>query len=233
MQRVGPSRFAPDQSVRQPADAQVNGFWWWTWGPTRTALPDTNLCIAISGWADPDIALKCCARIRSDLPGSKYISLGGDDSSGAFTQRNLTSITHAINAGAFAGYDGIAFDVEQGEAGLEPYFEQAFAAAKAGNHKVLVTVSQSAPYGISDGDALMQSFFADANIDYLSPQLYASGREKSNDYQSSNAVRWAEYATAMAAVVPSIVDANLYRDAQNYFQLHGVTLSGFIQWRQT
>ena len=232
MHQAGTSRLAPAQSVRPIAAELVAGFWWWTWASTTVALPATNLCIAVSGWADPVIALKCCARIRDSLPGSKYISLGGDDSSGAFTRRNLASITQAIDAGAFAGYDGIAFDIEEGETGLEPLFEQAFAAAKANNHKVLVTVSQSAPYGIEDADALMQSFFADANIDYLSPQLYTTGRETSNNYRTPDTVSWTEYATAMAEIVPSIVDANLYQDAQDYFRLHGVELSGFIQWRQ-
>ncbi len=95
-----------------------------------------------------------------------------------------------------------------------------------------VTVSHSAPYGISDGATLMQSFFENSNIDYLSPQLYTTGYETQNDYAISQGVQWKSYATVKAAIVPSIVEASMYADAQTYFANVGVTLKGFVQWAQ-
>ncbi len=214
-------------------NAEIIGFWWWTWSNTVTPPTGTNLSIAFSGYVDPAEALSNSEPIKSSLQGSKYIALGGGNDKGAWTEAALTDITNAINAGDFAGYDGIAYDVEEGESGLETAFEDSFAAAKANGYQVLVTVSHSAPYGFSDAATLMHSFFADPNIDYLSPQLYTTGTETSNDYATSDGVAWSEYATAKAAIVPSIVQASLYADAQIYFETQGVSLNGFIQWSQT
>jgi hypothetical protein len=116
---------------------------------------------------------------------------------------------------------------------LAAAFAQSFAAAKAKGLKVLVTISHSAPYGIGDAYPLMQSFFTNSNIDFLSPQLYTSGSELNNEYTTSGGVTWNMYAGARAKVIPSIVKANMYADAQTYFAQHGVTLAGFIQWSQS
>lgn len=214
-------------------NTEVHGFWWWTWSDIAAAPTGTNLSIAFSGYVDPEEALSCSEPIKSSLQGSKYIALGGGNSHGAWTESALTAITDAINAGDFAGYAGIAYDVEEGDSGLESAFAQSFAAAQMNNYRVLVSVSHSAPYGISDAATLMQSFFANPNIDYLSPQLYTTGTETSNDYATSGGVAWSEYATAKAAVVPSIVQADMYADAQAYFETQGVSLSGYVQWSQS
>lgn len=217
----------------EPAtDAKIIGIWWWTWSSSTTPPAGANLGIAFSGWTDPTAALQNSAHVKNKLPGSKFIALGGGNEKGAWTSASLNSATAAILANQFAGYDGIAYDVEEGDSGLEALFEQSFAAAKARGFKVLVTVSHSAPYGIADGGTLMQSFFSDPNIDILSPQLYTTGSETGNDYATSHGVTWAQYASARAAVAPSIVKAGMYADAQAHFLSQGVTLSGFIQWSQ-
>ena len=144
----------------------------------------------------------------------------------------MQAITQAINAGSLSGYDGIGYDVEEGVAGLEADFAASFAAAKAKGFKVLVTVSHSAPYGITDAPELMKSFFANPDIDLLSPQLYTDGTEPENDYDISQGVVWRQYADCQAAVVPSIVKDTMYSDAQTYFANEGVTLQGYIQWSQ-
>lgn len=215
-----------------PADVQTSGFWWWTWSHAAAAPTGTSLGIAFSGWADPGTAVQQSAGLMKRLPGLKFISLGGGNSKGAFTSTCLGAITTAINAGIFGGYDGIAYDVEEGDSGLALAFQKSFAAAKARNFKVLVTVSHSAPYGIGDAPGLMQSFFSDPNIDYLSPQLYTDGDETINNYAISGGVSWAQYAAAKAAVVPSIVNAGLYPGARSYFQGQGVDITGFVQWGQ-
>ncbi len=68
-------------------------------------------------------------------------------------------------------------------------FADSFTAAKGKHIKVMVTISNSAPYGISDGAKLMRSFFPNPNIDYFSPQLYETG-EESNHYETGKGVQW-------------------------------------------
>ena len=150
---------------------------------------------------------------------------------GAFEAHSLSAITTAILAGKFAAYDGICYDIEEGEAGLSALFQQSFAACKSMGLKVFVTVSHSQPYGIDDAEALMRSIIADRNVDYLSPQLYTTGNEPSNDY-SVVGTPWTAYAASTARIVPSVVAASYYPDAARYFATQGVTLTGYIQWKQ-
>ncbi|MBF0275045.1 MAG: LysM peptidoglycan-binding domain-containing protein [Nitrospinae bacterium] len=226
-----PSATVTTTSQQVNTDAKVAGFWWWTWSK-GSAPSSTNLSLAFSGWTDPQTALQNSASVKGKLAGSKYICLGGGNENGAFTTSALTSVTNAINNGDFSGYDGIAYDVEEGDTGLESLFQASFAAAQAKGFKVLVTVSHSQPYGIKDASTLMSSFFSDTNINYLSPQLYTSGEETSNDYTAIG-VQWSEYAQAKAAVVPSIVNATMYEDAKTYFSSKGVNILGFVQWSQS
>ena len=79
----------------------------------------------------------------------------------------------------------------------------------------------------------MRSFFPNSDINYLSPQLYSSGYETSNQYDTIAGVQWYEYASAKAAVIPSIVTSSLYSSAESYFRSQGVTIQGYIQWSQT
>lgn len=143
----------------------------------------------------------------------------------------MNSIKSAIYAGSFDGYNGIVFDIEEGDAGLLNAFNSCFSAAKSHSLKVLVTVSHSAPYGISDAAFLMRAFFTNSQIDYISPQLYASGYESGNDYSTVAGVNWNEYANSKAPVIPSIVISNYYNDAENYFRGQGVETLGYVQWK--
>lgn len=145
----------------------------------------------------------------------------------------LTSVNNAINSNAFAGYSGIVFDVEKGDAGLASAFATCFKSCHANGLDVFVTTSHSAPYGISDGADLMRSFFANSDIHFISPQLYTSGTETTNDFTPSQGVQFSEYTGTNATIIPSIVSANLYVDAQSQFASLGVTTQGFIQWSQT
>ena len=214
------------------AEAEVIGYWDQTWKGAAYPPEGANVGIALSGWADPSRALM--DSVYYDLIGDKYISLGGGNTNGQFNSSNLDTIITAIETDRFSAYDGIAFDIEEcGQEGLSRLFQEAFSATKDQGMKVLVSVSHSAPYECSDADALMDAFFADPNIDYLSPQLYSSGIETENDYDLTfgTETTWEDYAGAEAAIVPSIVTANLYEDAVDYFsENYGITLDGFIQW---
>ena len=129
-------------------------------------------------------------------------------------------------------HQGLSYDVEEGSSGLQQAFADSFAAARSAGLKVMVTVSHSSPYGIPDGPKLMAAFFADHNIDYLSPQLYTSGTEAANDFTESAGVPWSAYKGATALFVPSIVDDSMYASAVSYFQAIGITPAGYAQWKQ-
>ena len=210
---------------------EMKGFWNWTWKDSSAPINST-MSIAFSGWTDPVTALQESDKIKDKLIGETYISFGGGNENGHFNSSSLDKIITAINDGKFSGYDGISFDVEEGEQGLANKFKQAFATAKNNNFKVLVTVSHSAPYGIPDAKELMDAFFADSNIDYLSPQLYTTGTETENDFTEDPAVTWKDYLRAKAAIIPSIVQSEMYQNAKDFFNEQGINLQGFIQWSQ-
>jgi len=214
------------------AHAQVKGIWAWTWS-SSVNLANTNLDVAFSGEVDPDQAISASKSLSSKLKGSKYLSLGGGNAAGRWTSSLLSKITTYCTQSKFTGYAGLAFDIEEGDSGLSAAFLKAFSTCKGKGYKILVTVSHSTPYGISDGVSLMNSFFNNpSNIDYMSPQLYTSGNEGSNDY-TANGVAWSAYKKFSGKLVPSIVSANLYASAQSYFKGQGVTTAGFVQWSQT
>jgi hypothetical protein len=212
--------------------SEIHGYWWWTWSNSKSAPTGTNMGIAFSGYADPNKAVSDSASLKGKLPNVKYIDIGGGDKSGRWSSGQLNSVTSSIQSGAFAGYGGICFDIEEGDSGLANAFKSSFSAAKAKGMKVLVTISNSAPYGIPDAASLMRSFFPNGDIDFLSPQLYETGEEGSNSYVTSAGVQWSEYAAAKAAVIPSIVRASYYSSAKSYFAGKGVTTKGYIQWQQ-
>lgn len=221
----------PLPSVETLIVAANMGYWDWTYSSGK-APSNATMSIAFSGWSDIDTALQLSNNIRDQLIGDKFICIGGGNEDGAFTAQVLTTLTAAIKAGKFARYDGVAYDVEEGDDDLEDAFAESFAAAKEKGLKVLVTVSHSAPYGIDDAQCLMSSFFANPDIDFISPQLYTTGKESANDYDISHGVTWSQYADSKAKVVPSIVKDDYFADAQAYFAKQGVILDGYVQWSQ-
>jgi len=151
---------------------------------------------------------------------------------GIFTASALANIDAAISANELKGWQGVVYDIEEGDSGLAAAFKASFANSKAKGLSVLVTTSHSRPYGITDGSQLMTGFFADSNIDYISPQLYTSGTEGANDFIAVGTM-WKEYAKSKAKIVPSIVlGSRDFPTAQAYFANVGVTLAGYVQWTQ-
>ena len=177
-------------------------------------------------------ALRDCESITPKLPGAKYLSLGGGNAAGLWSLTALANMDAAISANALQGWQGVVYDIEEGDSGLAAAFARSFANTKAKGLSVLVTTSHSRPYGIEDGSKLMTGFFADSNIDYISPQLYTSGTEASNDFTAIGTM-WKEYASSKAKIVPSVVlGSRDYPTAQAYFANLGVTLAGYVQWAQ-
>jgi hypothetical protein len=218
--------------TQQGLSASITGIYEWTWDGIEGILPPSaNVMIIFSGWSIVDNALSESEPIGNGFMGDLYISFGGGNDSGKLTTANLASLNAAINSGRFSRYSGVCYDVELGDSGLSADLEASFIVAKANNLKVFVTVSHSAPYGISDKIVVMENLFNSDNVDYLSPQLYTTGSETSNDYVYDG-VSWEAWASSKAPVVVSITDFKLYEDAHTYFAGKGVQVVGFIQWRQ-
>jgi len=217
------------------ANAQsVRGIWYLTWSGSVN-VGDSNLGVAFSGWVDPDSAISSSQSVVSKLKGSKFLAMGGGNGNGHWTSAILQKISSYCANGKFAGYNGIAFDIEEGDAGLASAFANAFSSCKSHGFKVLVTVSHAAPYGIPDAKSLMLSLISNGNVDYHSPQLYTSGTESANDFSvdSTIGVTWNNYKPTSGKLIPAIVASTYYSSAKNYFANLGITTVGFVQWSQT
>ena len=105
--------------------------------------------MCFSGYIAISDVLANCVSIKSQLPGKKYLSFGGGNAAGTWKLSALTSLTTGINANQLSGWDGIVYDIEEGDSGLASAFAASFAAAKSKGLYVLVTVSHSQPYAVS------------------------------------------------------------------------------------
>lgn len=221
----------PSPTPTPTPPSQVLGYWDWTWEASR-APAGATFGVAFNGWADPSQALSDSEDVYASLVGDKYISIGGGNNNGRFTRSSLDALVSKLKVGEFSKYDGIALDIEECDAGLASQFGEALAAAKAKGMKTMVTVSHSAPYGCDDARVLMQSFFADVNTDYLSPQMYTSGEERQPDFEETTdaGVAFAEFSQSKAAIIPSIVDETHYQPVADFFAKKGISLSGYVQW---
>ena len=211
----------------------VQGWYKWTWSADSSVPDGTNMVVLFSGWSDVLNAISDSAHAKSlyAVP-VIYLSLGGGNVSGRFTASVLQKFVDNVSSVKAAGYTGICFDVEEGDANLASNFKDAFAACKRAGLKVLVTTSHSAPYGIADASTLLNSWVTDPNIDILSPQLYTSGIETAPNYETSMGVSWSTYMNAIPQFVPSIVSVDQYLAAQKYFADQGIKTNGYMIWKQ-
>jgi hypothetical protein len=199
-----------------------------------SAPSGANIGIAFSGWNDPDKASGESDPIFDSLVGDKWIDAGGGDETGRWNADWIQAWESSIKSGKLGKWRGIVFDIEECyNEGLAQNFASLFAAAKVAGFQVLVTVSNSAPYGCSDAEALMTSFFENRDVDYLSPQLYESGDETSPIFDAG-AVGWSKWAAAQGRVVPSIGCKALrnggYEQTKSFLGQHGVSATGYIMW---
>jgi len=167
--------------------------------------------------------------VYASLIGKKYITIGGGNVAGRWSKASINTLVSIINAGQLSNYQGLALDVEECyEVGLASSFLAATAAAKARGMETMVTVSNSAPYLCDDARELVFAFFADSNLDYLSPQVYSPGQVEPNFWFDK--VTWEEYRQSKAQIIPSIAYAAQFSAVQNYFSGKGISLAGFVQW---
>ena len=187
--------------------------------------------ICFSGAVGVYDALDQCADMLPKLPGKKYLSIAGGDSDGRWTLGNITNLDMAVRANKLAGYNGICYDIENGEAGLSAAFAASFANAKAHGLSVLLTISSSQPYAFTDAPTLMKSFFSNPNIDYMSPQVYNDALN-GNDFMNEG-TSWSAWSKAKAKIVVSVVEGSRdYAGAYEYFTKQNINLAGYIQWNQ-
>jgi len=230
------------------------GIYYWTYGPGSTLTAELNfgkywethkwyfpcidfllliIGIAFSGWTDLTLALYESSLVYDRLPAMKWISLGGGNANGRFTLSSVNSIYAAIAAGKFSGWRGIVFDIEIGDAGLYPAFAKCFRAAVAKGLGVMVGVSHSAPFAITDAPVLMKNILANRDVRYISPMLYSYGTETANSYDIAKGVPWAWYKTTSAIILPAVVKSSYYPAAAAYFASQGIITQGYVQWVQT
>jgi hypothetical protein len=203
----------------------------WTEGDAAPVKPDIG--IAFSGWAEVYQALSSGPMAES-LHGRKYLSVGGANVNGHMTAETLKGIEANLDYVKDAGFVGLCFDIEstQDENHYIPAMEAAFAAVKAKGLKVLVTTSHSAPIKSRAAGKIVDSWVHSDNIDYLSPQLYSSGKEKAPQTVPSNGVGWDHWKNAKATIIPSIVDGSHWKQTQQFFQNQGIPLGGYLQWAE-
>lgn len=230
--RVSPSTVTTKGTTTKiSSSGSVRGYYSWTWKGS-SGIPSATMSVAFSGWTDVTNAVQESKKIDATLKGDKYICFGGGNANGRMSAAGLKNIDNAIKDGRLGAYAGIVYDVEEGDSGLGQAFEESFQTAKSQGFKVVVTVSHSQPYGITDAGQLMSTFLNSANVDYLSPQLYTSGMESSNDYAITNGYGWENYKGARPGIVVSIVRENMFEDAKEFFARQGVPVAGYIQWAQ-
>ena len=216
----------------------LTGYYSWTWNAAATTvLAKSDVSICFSGLTSVSEVLAKCQNFKAAPGSQKYLSFGGGNDDGRWTQSILASIDKATNANSFTSWSGIVYDIGEGDKGLTNAFASSFKNSKAKGLKVLVTVSYSQPYSmgtVADANALMMSFLSNTNIDFISPQLYTSGTEAQNSYTVVNGgVPWSAFAKSRAKVVPSLaIGSRDYLEALNKFRTYGVTLYGYVQWSQ-
>jgi len=216
-----------------PPSALVVGYWSTTWAHV-TAPSNANLGIAFSGWVDPAKAKSASAPAYASLVGDKWIDAGGGNANGRWSAAWLTKWEATIKRGDLKQWKGIVFDIEEcSSAGLAPKFASTFRAAKAAGLQVLVTVSHSGPYGCSDADVLMKSFFPNNDVDYFSPQLYTSGSEAEPNFDAGK-VTWGNWTGFKGRLVPSLGCPALkhggLQKTKDFFSKYKLDVAGYIMW---
>jgi hypothetical protein len=255
-------RMSIAKSTFRDTDTSIIGYFQNTWQVGSTIIPSgANTSVAFSGFADPTAALANIngSNTYPNLQGSKYISLGGGMggdgtfTAGKFTMQVLQNIVTAINNGSLSQYTGILFDVEYVDSTgipapdpstpsislMYPFFKSAFAAAQAKNLKVIVCVGHSGNIedlkNYAPDTILMQNFLGDANVNYVSPQLYGPAGTDNPPAYNATGLPWSTWANSGKPIIVTIPWAQQYEcvEAWASAQIPELKLSGFLQWINT
>jgi chitinase len=221
-------------SRKRGEGAEIVGYYSMSWSENPSQGPvKPDIGIAFSGWSEVYQAL-ASGPYSENLHGRKYLAVGGANVNGHLSVETLKKFEENVGYIKDAGFAGVAFDIEHTEReGLYiPAMEEAFKACKKNHLKVLVTVSHSAPIVSRSPGNIVDAWVKSDNIDYLSPQLYSTGKEKGPQFDISNRVQWQRWKGAKAAIIPSIVDATHWPKARDFFQNAGIPVKGYLQWAE-
>ena len=182
--------------------------------------------------------------------GLQFISLGGSNAAGAFSNETLHGAgftPKGLASVKAAGFSGICFDVEVTEGGadtLAAALEAAFVACKKAGMLVMVTTSHTAPYAAATDHTkrlLVDSWVNSSSIDIFSPQLYTSGYEPAPQFELTPCLptdtlfesrcSWERLKKIKAMWVPSLSSAEHYPAAEEFFAKLDIQTRGFVQWR--
>lgn len=149
--------------------------------------------------------------------GIKMINIGGG--SDQWTTAMMNDLIKELKDSSIKGtlqknFQGICYDIEtQGDDDDDVFyntFEILFRSTKQLGLLVLVTISNSSPYGFHDGPRFMKGVFACPDVDFVSPQLYQFDFGTVNEYDPGQ-VSWDQFATLYKArnnknlkIIPSL-----------------------------
>merc|ERR1719419_1438890 len=232
------------------SETEIIGYYSFNYATGSYGPPDANAGAAYTGHADvgtaireyPEGAIWCCPY----LVGEKYLTLGGAGDAGDFDVDTINDIANSVDIikNSTTEYDGVLFNIKivSGNSSTEliEAFAAAFKALKEGGLKVGVSPTHSAPvtYPADVAVDLVESWVKDSNIDFLSPQLYTEGMEDEGpkyhptEYCENEGCTWSLYHGMIPRMVPSILTASLYNEAQRFFSVMGIQTTGFFQWIQ-
>ena len=240
------SSFVAAAALELPSE--ILGYYSWNWGAGSTGPPGANIGCSFTGQVDVDQAIAqytegaawCCP----ELLGDHFLTVGGGNSAGLFTEQTLKAVTAKADAIKAAGYGGIMYDVEEvigPSSTMVPLFTESFAAMKKAGLVVAVTTSHSAPYQCDtpqDAVDFVKAWCADSNLDVISPQLYSSGSESAPELVPTNSCKDAGctfdlYTSCKAEIAPSIVEPSHYPATKDFFSTSvSRATKGYFMWAQ-
>lgn len=224
----------------------IIGYYAWTWFGGSVGPQGTTDSFAFSGFSDIDIAIhEYSSQSLPPLKGRKWISVGGGTSPGIMKVSDINKVIVSIDKIKAAGYTGVIFDIEhiiESSTKLIEASKICFKALKTAGIQVAVAPCNSGPWKSptpKDAVDLVLYWVTEANIDFISPMLYRSGKETTpwfdetwNCSQETPGCTWQQYKGALPRFVPSIVDATHYPIVKKYFENLGITITGYIAYAQ-
>ena len=146
------------------------------------------------------------------------ISFGGKDNI-YWDKNNMFQISKSLDQIIEKGYDGISFDIQEGDARVQD-FNKMFQECRDKGLIVKVTTTNFAPIGFSNKQALMKDWITNQNIDIFSPQLFKSDIDNNNNWSgfggSSSVVSQKDILniTCNPRLCPIVLKTDFYPDAK-------------------
>jgi len=153
----------------------IKGYYIMSWKKTPAPTGDWDFGVWFGGESPITAITNNIDKSGNITVGKKILDLGGGIDTGIWSNIDeLKYVTDRLTDIKNAGWDGLCFDVEVcvNNVDFRDAFKTCFAACKTTGLMVIVTTSGIKPYECNTGEALMNSWIADTNIDYISPQLY-------------------------------------------------------------